>query len=207
MVAAVGSFVGGTVSIVGLMLITPPLAKVMIAIGPSVQVVLLLLALSVIAVVSAGSRLKTTIMMVLGLLLTAIGLDHLDGVPRLTFGNTTLAGGLSFTSLAIGLFGISEILINLEKTELIKAIQPKFRDLIPRMKDVRDAAPAIGRASVIGFIFGIIPGVSHVAMWCRRSCPMRWKSGFPATPRSSVTAPSPVSRGQRPPTTRSPARP
>jgi len=162
MVAAVGSFVGGTVSIVGLMLITPPLAKVMIAIGPSVQVVLLLLALSVIAVVSAGSRLKTTIMMVLGLLLTAIGLDHLDGVPRLTFGNTTLAGGLSFTSLAIGLFGISEILINLEKTELIKAIQPKFRDLIPRMKDVRDAAPAIGRASVIGFIFGIIPGVSHV---------------------------------------------
>ncbi len=144
------------------MLITPPLAKVMIAIGPSVQVVLLLLALSVIAVVSAGSRLKTTIMMVLGLLLTAIGLDHLDGVPRLTFGNTTLAGGLSFTSLAIGLFGISEILINLEKTELIKAIQPKFRDLIPRMKDVRDAAPAIGRASVIGFIFGIIPGVSHV---------------------------------------------
>src|SRR5215470_7704421 len=162
MVAAVGSFVGGTFSIVGLMLITPPLAKVMIAIGPSVQVVLLLLALSVIAVVSAGSRLKTTIMMVLGLLLTAIGLDHLDGVPRLTFGYTTLAGGLSFTSLAIGLFGISEILINLEKTELIKAIQPKFRDLIPRMKDVRDAAPAIGRASVIGFIFGIIPGVSHV---------------------------------------------
>jgi len=60
-------------------------------------------------------------MMVLGLLLTAIGLDHLDGVPRLTFGNTTLAGGLSFTSLAIGLFGVSEILVNLEKTELIKS--------------------------------------------------------------------------------------
>src|SRR5258708_17866770 len=162
MISAVGSFVGGTVSIVGLMLITPPLAKVMIAIGPSVEVVLLLLALSVIGVVSAGSRLKTTLMMVLGLMLTAIGLDHLDGVPRLTFGSTTLAGGLSFTSLAIGLFGVSEILINLEKTEAIKAITPKFRDLIPRMKDVRDAAPAIGRASVIGFIFGIIPGVSHV---------------------------------------------
>jgi putative tricarboxylic transport membrane protein len=162
MVAAVGSFVGGTFSIVGLMLITPPLAKVMIAIGPSVQVVLLLLALSVIAVVSAGSRLKTTIMVVLGLLLTAIGLDHLDGVPRLTFGSTTLTGGLSFTALAIGLFGISEILLNLEQTETIKAIRPKLRDLIPRMKDVRDSAPAIGRASIIGFIFGVIPGVSHV---------------------------------------------
>jgi putative tricarboxylic transport membrane protein len=134
----------------------------MIAIGPSVQVVLLLLALSVIAVVSAGSRLKTTIMIVLGLLLTAIGLDHLEGVPRLTFGSTTLAGGVSFTALAIGLFGISEILINLENTETIKAMQVKFRDLIPRMKDVRDAAPAIGRGSAIGFIFGVIPGVSHV---------------------------------------------
>jgi putative tricarboxylic transport membrane protein len=162
MVAAVGSFIGGTVSIVGLMLITPPLAKVMIAIGPSVQVVLLLLALGVIAMVSAGSRLKTTIMIALGLLLTAIGLDHLDGVPRLTFGSTALTGGLSFTALAIGLFGISEILVNLEKTETIKAIWPKFRDLIPRMKDVRDAAPAIGRGSIIGFIFGVVPGVSHV---------------------------------------------
>jgi putative tricarboxylic transport membrane protein len=162
MVAAVGSFIGGTVSIIGLMLITPPLARVMIAIGPSVQVVLLLLALSVIAVVSAGSRLKTTIMIVLGLLLTAIGLDHLDGVPRLTFGSTALTGGLSFTALAIGLFGVSEILINLEKTETIKAIWPKFRDLIPRRKDLRDSAPAIARGSIIGFIFGVIPGVSHV---------------------------------------------
>jgi putative tricarboxylic transport membrane protein len=162
MVSAVGSFIGGTVSILGLMLITPPLAKVMIAIGPSVQVVLLLLALSVIAVVSAGSRLKTTIMMVLGLLLTLIGLDHLDAVPRMTFGSTTLTAGLQFTSLAIGLFGISEILINLEKTETIKAIWPRFRDLIPRVKDIRDASPAIARGSIIGFIFGVIPGVSHV---------------------------------------------
>src|SRR5260370_21670686 len=162
MVSAVGSFVGGACSIVGLMLITPPLDKVMIAIGPSVQVVLLLLALSVIAVVSAGSWLKTTIMVVLGLLLTAIGLDHLEGVARLTFGSTTLTGGLSFTALAIGLFGISEILLNLEQTETIKAITPKFRDLIPRLQDVRDSAPAIGRASIIGFIFGVIPGVNHV---------------------------------------------
>jgi putative tricarboxylic transport membrane protein len=162
MISAVGSFIGGTFSIVGLMVITPPLAKVMIAIGPSVQVVLIVLALSVISVVSAGSRLKTTIMVALGLLLAMIGLDHMTGLPRLTFGTTTLAGGLSFTSLAIGLFGISEILINLEKTDTIKAITPKLRDLVPRRKDLRDSAPAIGRASIIGFIFGIIPGVSHV---------------------------------------------
>jgi len=162
MISAVGSFIGGTVSVLGLMFIAPPLAKVMIAIGPSVEVVLMLLALFVISVVSAGSRIKTATMVVLGLLLGTIGLDNLTGAPRFTFGSPELSGGLSFAALAIGLFGLSEILINLEKTETIKAIQPKLRDLIPRWNDMRDSAPAVARGSVIGFIFGIIPGVSHV---------------------------------------------
>jgi putative tricarboxylic transport membrane protein len=162
MIAALGSFVGGTVSILGLMFIAPPLAKVMIAIGPSVEVVLILLALGVIAVVSAGSRIKTGTMVALGLALGTVGLDNLTGVPRFTFGSAALTGGLSFAALAIGVFGLSEILMNLEKTETIKAIRPKLKDLVPRWKDLRDSAPAVGRASIIGFIFGIIPGVSHV---------------------------------------------
>jgi putative tricarboxylic transport membrane protein len=162
MIAAVGSFIGGTVSILGLMLIAPPLAKVMIAIGPSVQVVLILLALGTITAVCAGSRIKTASMIVLGLALSTVGLDKLTGVPRFTLGSADLTGGLSFTALAIGLFGLSEILINLEKTESIKAIVPKLKDLVPRWNDLRESAPAVGRASVIGFIFGIIPGVSHV---------------------------------------------
>jgi len=162
MIAAIGSFVGGTFSLLGLMFIAPPLAKVMIAIGPSVEVVLIVLALGVISFVSAGSRIKTATMIALGLLLGTIGLDNLTAVPRFTFGSPSLSGGLSFAALAIGLFGLSEILINLEKTETIKAIQPKLRDLVPRWKDLRDSAPAVGRASVIGFIFGVIPGVSHI---------------------------------------------
>src|SRR6195256_3206736 len=162
MIAALGSFVGGSVSILGVMFIAPPLAKVMIAIGPSVEVVLILLALAVISVVSAGSRIKTATMLVLGLLLGTIGLDNLTGVARFTFGSAELTAGLSFTALAIGLFGISEILINLENVAAVKAIQPKFKELIPRWKDLRESAPAVGRASIIGFIFGIIPGVSHV---------------------------------------------
>jgi putative tricarboxylic transport membrane protein len=162
MIAAVGSFVGGTLSILGLMFVTPPLAKVMVAIGPSVEVVLMLLALATISVVSAGPWLKTAAMIVLGLALGTIGLDKLTGAPRFTFGNLGLADGLAFTALAIGLFGISEILINLERTATIKAIQPRLRDLVPRWKDLREAAPAIGRGSAVGFVFGIIPGVSHV---------------------------------------------
>jgi putative tricarboxylic transport membrane protein len=162
MIAAVGSFVGGTLSIIGLMFVTPPLAQVMVAIGPSVEVVLMLLALGTISVVTAGSRLKTATMIVLGLVLGTIGLDKLTGAPRFTFGNLGLADGLAFTALAIGLFGISEILINLERTDTIRAIHPKLRDLIPRGKDLRDAAPAIARGSLVGFFMGIVPGVSHV---------------------------------------------
>jgi putative tricarboxylic transport membrane protein len=73
-----------------------------------------------------------------------------------------LADGLSFTALAIGLFGLSEIFINLEKSEAVKAIRPKLRELVPRWSDLRQSAPAVTRGSIIGFVFGIIPGVSHV---------------------------------------------
>src|ERR671925_148822 len=135
MIAAVGSFIGGTVSILGLMLVAPPLARVMVAIGPSVEVVLMLLALAVI---------------VLGLAVGTVGLDKLTGIPRFTFGNLGLADGLSFTALAIGLFGLSEIFINLEKSLSIKAITPKFRELIPRWKDLTESAPAIGRGTIVG---------------------------------------------------------
>ncbi len=162
MIAALGSFVGGTVSILGLMFIVPPLAKLMIAIGPSVQVVLILLALGVISMVSAGSRIKTAAMVAFGLVLGSVGLDKLTAVPRFTFGSADLTGGLSFAALAIGLFGLSEILLNLEKTETIKAIAPKLKELVPRWNDLRDSAPAVARGSAIGFIFGVVPGVSHV---------------------------------------------
>ena len=162
MISAVGSFIGGTVSILGLIFIAPPLAALMIKIGPSVEVVLILFALVVIAIVSPGSRIKTAAMISLGLLLGTVGMDKLTGFPRFTFGSLGLSDGLSFSALAIGLFGISEILLNLEKTDTVKAITPKFRDLVPRRRDLREAFPAIARGSVIGSIFGIIPGVSHI---------------------------------------------
>jgi putative tricarboxylic transport membrane protein len=112
--------------------------------------------------VSGGSRIKTATMVVLGLLLGSIGLDKLTGVPRFTFGSADLTGGLSFAALAIGLFGLSEILLNLERTGTIKAIAPKLRELIPRWNDLRASAPAVARGSAIGFVFGVVPGVSHV---------------------------------------------
>jgi putative tricarboxylic transport membrane protein len=162
MVAALGSFVAGTASVLVLMMAAPPLAEVMVQIGPPVEVVLMALALAVVAFVSSGSRLKTLTMIVLGLAAGTVGLDRLTGEPRFTFGSLGLAEGLSFAALAIGLFGLSEILIHLEKSGPLRAIQPKFKDTLPRWKDLRESAPAIGRGTLLGSIFGVIPGMSHV---------------------------------------------
>ena len=162
MIAAVGSFIGGTVSVLGLMLVTPPLSRVMLQIGPQVEVVLMLMALAIIAFISGGSRLKTAAMIVLGLAFGTIGLDKLTGAPRFTFGNLGLADGLSFTALAIGLFGISEILLNLEKKRDHQGDPPQAQGSRAALERPQGIAPAIGRGTIVGFIFGIVPGVSHV---------------------------------------------
>jgi putative tricarboxylic transport membrane protein len=162
MIAAVGSFIGGSLSIVGLMLFAPPMADAMLRVGPAAEFVLMVLALLVISFVSSGPPIKTLAMVLLGLALAMVGLDPLTAWPRFTFGQLELADGISFVALAIGLFGVSEILLNLERSADLQAIRPRLRDLFPRASDLREAAPAIGRGSLIGFVFGIIPGVSHI---------------------------------------------
>lgn len=161
-VAALGSFFAGTVSIVGLMFFAPPFADLMLKVGPAAEFVLMVLALLVLGFVSSGPPLKTFTMIVAGLALGTVGLDPFTAWPRFTFGFLQLTEGLNIVALAIGLFGISEILINLEGGENTKPIQPRLRELVPRMVDLRASAPAVARGSLIGFIFGIIPGASHV---------------------------------------------
>ena len=101
-------------------------------------------------------------MIFLGLAIATIGMDPYHGFARYTYGNLRLAEGLSFVSIALGLFGVSEILLNLEKVTEIKAIRPSLRSLWPSRKDWRDSTPAIASGTFIGFIFGLVPGVSHV---------------------------------------------
>ncbi len=162
MISALGSWVGGTVSVVGLMLFAPPLAEVMLSIGPPAEFMLITLAILVLAFVSSGPPVKTLAMILLGLLLSTVGLDQITAWPRFTFGALELTDGLSFVAAAIGLFGVSEILLSLERMASITAMKPKLRELVPRWHDLREAAPAIGRGTVVGFIFGIVPGISHV---------------------------------------------
>ncbi|HEU4442806.1 MAG TPA: tripartite tricarboxylate transporter permease [Burkholderiales bacterium] len=161
-VAAIGSFIGGTVSIVGLMLFAPPLAQLMLQIGPAAEFGLMLLALVVLCFASGGPALKTFAMVVAGLLIATVGVDMITAHPRFTFGSLYLVNGISFVAMALGLFGVSEILINLEDIAKVKVIKPTLRSLMPRVQDLKDSAPAVGRGTVIGFIFGFIPGISHV---------------------------------------------
>jgi putative tricarboxylic transport membrane protein len=161
-IAALGSWVGGTVSIIMLMFFAPPLANVMLKVGPAETVAIMVMSLMILSLVGGGSPLKTTLMILLGLLLSTVGLDPLTVSHRYTFGDLRLTEGINFASLALGLFGISEILVNLEAVASVKPIRPTLRSLIPRRKDLADSTPAILRGTVIGNLMGIVPGVSHI---------------------------------------------
>jgi putative tricarboxylic transport membrane protein len=161
-IAALGSFVGGSVSIVALMLFAPPLAQIMLKIGPGEEFSLMVLALLIMSYVSSTSILKTISMAALGMLIACIGMDPFTGYLRFGFGFHELAEGIGIVPIAIGLFGLSEIMINAENIVSVEVIKPTFKSLLPRLKDLKDSVGAVARGSVIGMIFGFVPGISHV---------------------------------------------
>jgi putative tricarboxylic transport membrane protein len=161
-VAALGSFVGGTLSIVALMFFAPALAQVMLRVGPAEEFSLMILALLVVSFVGSSNTLKTIAMIILGLLIATVGMDPFTGHLRFTFGYLGFASGIDFVPLAIGLFGISEILINFENIANVDVIKPSFRTLLPRWKDLKDSWGSMLRGSGIGIVFGFLPGASHI---------------------------------------------
>jgi putative tricarboxylic transport membrane protein len=122
----------------------------------------MLTALLVVSAVSSSPPVKTLTMIVLGLALGTVGLDQLTAYPRFTFGSLDLTDGFSFVALSIGLFGVSEILLTLD--EAIPAVPraPRMREMLPTREEIKEATPAVLRGSVIGFLFGLVPGVSHI---------------------------------------------
>ncbi|RAI36017.1 tripartite tricarboxylate transporter permease, partial [Rhodoplanes roseus] len=160
--SALGSFVGGTISIVGLMAVGPLLADAMLSVGPAAEFVLMVMALLVVSAVSSSPPVKTLAMIVLGLALGTVGMDQLTAYPRFTFGSLDLTDGLNFVALSIGLFGVSEILLNLDDATPAVPKAPKLRDMLPTGQEFREATPAVLRGSAVGFLFGLVPGVSHI---------------------------------------------
>ncbi|CCG02596.1 tripartite tricarboxylate transporter permease [Blastococcus saxobsidens] len=157
-IAAIGSFVGGTISIVALSFLAPVVAGFALDFGPPEYTALALLGILLVATVSGGSRLKAIVAAVIGLLLATVGRDAFTGGERFTFGNLNLADGLDFVPIAMGLFGLGEILYNLEQRHTVAQAPAKVANVWPSRKDLRQSSGAIGRGSVLGFVLGILPG-------------------------------------------------
>ncbi|OLF09941.1 tripartite tricarboxylate transporter permease [Actinophytocola xanthii] len=157
-IAAIGSFVGGTVSIVALSLLAPVVAGFALDFGPPEYTALALLGILLVATVSSGNRQKAVIAACVGLLLATVGRDGFTAAERFTFDNLSLADGLDFVPIAMGLFGLGEILYNLEERHRAVQAPVAVTNVWPSRADLRQSSGAIGRGSVLGFLLGILPG-------------------------------------------------
>ena len=161
-ISAIGSFVAGTLGVVGLMLLAPTLAAWALRFGPPEYTALLLMGLFILAYMSGGSMLKTLAMAAFGLMLGMIGIDVMSGYTRFSYGVVELGDGVGIVPVAVGLFGVSEILLAAGGAEPPKVQQPKLRDLIPSREEFRLSMGPIARGSLLGFLIGIIPGSAHI---------------------------------------------
>ncbi len=160
-ISAFGSFIAGTIGVVGLMLFAPLLSKVALEFGPPEFFMIVVIGLTFVTYVSSTSTLKAIMMAVVGLILGCIELDPIHGTERFMYGIQSLAEGINLAILAMGLFGIAEVLSMAEqpiqKRELIST-DTKLRKLLPNREEWRRSIGPIGRGTISGFFFGLIPG-------------------------------------------------
>ncbi|MBM3598539.1 MAG: tripartite tricarboxylate transporter permease [Alphaproteobacteria bacterium] len=161
-IAAFGSFIGGTLSIIALMLLAPPLASLALKFGPPEYFALLTLGLIVLAFLSGGSMAKSLAMAALGLFSGTIGIDLMSGYMRFQYGIVALGDGIGIVPVAVGLFGVSEILLAAGRAVPPKPQRPKLAELVPTRDDLRRSVGPIGRSTVLGFLIGIVPGSAHI---------------------------------------------
>jgi putative tricarboxylic transport membrane protein len=161
-IAAIGSFVAGTLSVLGLMLLAPALVKVALRFGPHEYFSLMILGLTMVSYLGGRSLPKALAMAALGLIFSTVGQDPVTGARRFTFGRIELIDGVGFVPAVIGLFAIGEILYNLRHPAAAEVICPSFRSLWPTREDLARSAPPIVRGSIIGFLLGVLPGAGTV---------------------------------------------
>jgi putative tricarboxylic transport membrane protein len=160
--AAFGSFIAGTLGIVGLMLFARPLSEFGLKFGPPEYFGVILLGMTLITYLSRGSMLKAIMMGFFGLLLSSIGIDPIFGSARLTFSSLKLQDGVGLVPVAMGIFGVGEILINIEENASTEILQTKIKHLFPSVLDWFASAGAILRGTVLGFFVGMLPGGNPV---------------------------------------------
>jgi putative tricarboxylic transport membrane protein len=158
-ISAFGSFIAGTVGVIGLTFLAPPLAAMALRFGPPEYFAVMVLGLSILIFMAGGSMIKSLMMACFGLIIGNVGMDLITAQPRFTFGTDILLDGVGLVPLVMGLFGISEILMNVE--ELLttrKVFQTNLKGMLPNLQDWKDSIGPIMRGSVLGFFLGILPG-------------------------------------------------
>ena len=202
-IAAIGSFIAGTLAIVGLMLVAPTLARFAVKFGPAEYFSLMVLGLSILTYLSHGSLLKALIMACFGLMLGLIGLDSISAVARLTFDRMELVDGVGLVPIVMGLFGIAEILVNIEQKLTREMFTERITGLLPSRQDWAESAGAAGARLGAGL------RARHPAGRRRRDrlVPVlrAGEARLAGRRRNSARARSPASRGRKPPTTPRPA--
>lgn len=157
-ICAFGSFIAGTLGLIGLTLVAPPLAKFALRFGPPEYFSLMCMGLVVLSFLTSTSMIRALMMACFGVILGTVGIDTVSGSARFTFGFTELLDGIGLVPLVMGLFGISEILVNLEQGTEREIFKTKVKGLLPTLADWVQARWALLRGTVIGFWLGILPG-------------------------------------------------
>ena len=156
-ISAIGSFFAGTISVIALTFFAPMLAEFAVVFGPPEYFALMFMGLSLVISISGRALLKGVISMALGLTFALVGQDPLTGAARLTFGTSTLNAGVDFISVIVGLFAISEVMINVEQR--ITAIDTmSISNWMPTWADIKQCIGTMIRATGVGFFLGLLPG-------------------------------------------------
>lgn len=160
-IAAIGSFVAGTIGLIGLTLFAPALSTAALSFGPPEYFAVAFLGLIILTNLSGKSPLKSALMVLIGIMLGTIGLDPLAGVDRFTFRIDELSRGIDFAVVAMGIFGVGEVLSTIIEPESKTVLQKvRFRELYPNKQEIRRSVAPIIRGGLIGFLTGLIPGPS-----------------------------------------------
>ena len=160
--AAIGSFVAGSIATVLIALFAPPLAEIALKFGPAEYFSLMVLGLVVAVVLAHGSLLHAIGMVILGLLFGLIGTDVNSGMARFTFDLPELADGVSFVVVAMGMFGLGEIIANIERESTRSVMVKKIEGLMPTKEDLKRIAAPILRGTALGSALGILPGSGNI---------------------------------------------
>ncbi|CCQ96146.1 Uncharacterized 52.8 kDa protein in TAR-I ttuC' 3'region [[Clostridium] ultunense Esp] len=157
-IAAIGSFVAGMISLLGLILLAEPLSNVALLFGPAEYFSLMLLGLLAVSGLAGKSMTKALIMTVVGLLLATVGIDNVSGVDRFTFHQPFLYGGFEFLTVAVGLFALGEVFKTVIHREEERGERLKVKKVLPTKEDMKRSTGPILRGSLLGFLIGVLPG-------------------------------------------------